>query len=644
MDLYSAARRMSRPFRFTNPASYREISLASRGLIGNGITCALVRPDGIIDWLCFPAFDSPSVFAAILDEQRGGCTGITPARWPFESLQRYDPDTNVLETLFRYETKGAVRLIDYMPWTNDPRATIHEVHRRIECVEGTADLAVLFDPRFGYGASRTRVEREEHGLVALGDRGERLVAVLSGEARWEPFGDSGLQARIQLRAGERRWMVLAWDSGRPEPIAAYRPFEHLRETRQAWREWAQRLRYEGPWRHHVMRSALALKLLMYAPTGAVVAAPTTSLPEWIGGERNWDYRFSWVRDAAMAVRATNQIGYSSESREFFYFMRDTLGRGGPLQVMYSLNGGLVPEEQTLAHLSGYQGSAPVRIGNGARSQLQFDTVGALLDAAYHYERFGGRLELHTWRLLKAVIETTAHRWREPDHGIWEPRTELRHNVHSKLMCWLALRRGQYLARLFAEPAFEHACCEQAELIREDILRHGVDPERRHFVGAYGQKSPDAALLLLPIAGCLRASEPIVQRTVEWLRAELGAGPFLHRYKMDDGVGGPEGAFLLCGFWLAEVLALSHRIEEAESVFVAHAEASNHLGLLAEEIHPLTREQLGNFPQAFSHLGLISAATRIDYALRTRDEGELAAPRELDPEPLLIEPCTTSPES
>ncbi|MCI0573838.1 MAG: glycoside hydrolase family 15 protein [Myxococcaceae bacterium] len=636
MDLYSASRRMARPFRFTNPGSYREVPLAARGLIGDGFTCALVRPDGFIDWLCFPRFDSPSVFAGLLDGERGGSTGITPANFPFESLQQYDTDTNVLETLFRFERKGALRLIDYMPWTNDPRATIHEVHRRIECVSGVVELDVIFDPRFGFGESDTRVHRESHGLVARAPTGERLVAVLSGEVTWEPHGPTGVRARIRMSAGERRWMVLSWGTDRPEPLSAYRPFDHLRATRQAWRDWSAKLHYEGPWRHHVLRSALALKLLMYAPTGAMVAAPTTSLPEWIGGPRNWDYRYSWVRDSAMAVRATNLIGYAAESREFFYFVRDTLSRGDPLQVMYTLDGGKVPPERILTYLEGFQGSSPVRVGNDARDQLQFDTAGALLDAAYLYEKYGGKLQLQTWRLLKSVIHTTARRWCEPDHGIWEPRIQMRHNVHSKLMCWLALHRGQHLARLFAEPAFERTCTRHAQAIREDMLRHGVDPSGRHFVGAYGEKWADASLLMLPIVGCFRASEPLVVRTIDWLRSELGAGPFLYRYHVDDGVGGPEGGFLLCGFWLAEVLAMAGRLEEAEEVFVAHAEASNHLGLLAEEVHPLTRDQLGNFPQAFSHLGLIAAAARIDLTLRLRDEGETALPYPLEPEPPTVE--------
>ncbi|MBX5480635.1 MAG: glycoside hydrolase family 15 protein [Myxococcaceae bacterium] len=641
MDLYSAAKRMARPFRFTHPDAYRELSLASRGLIGNGITCALVRPDGAIDWLCFPRFDSPSVFGALIDDERGGLTAITPGVGPYESLQRYDPDTNVLETLFTIERLGVVRLVDYMPWTNDPRAAIHEVHRRIECVEGSMELDVVFDPRFGYGLSETRIERETHGLIARGSAGERLVMVLSGNAEWEHYGATGVKTRIRLRSGERRWMILAWDVDQPDPVSAYRPFEHLRDTREHWREWSRQLRYDGPWRHHVLRSALVLKLLLYAPTGAMVAAPTTSLPEWIGGSRNWDYRYSWIRDAAMAVRATNLIGYTAESREFFYFVRDTLGTGTQLQVMYAIDGSLAPEERTLDHLSGFRGSSPVRIGNGARDQLQLDTAGALLDAAYHYERFRGRLPLRTWRMLESILHVIAQRWREPDHGIWEPRRERRHNVHSKLTCWLALHRGASLARRFLQPRTEQFCAVEAERIRQDILRNGLDSTRSHFVSAYGYDEPDAALLLLPIFNCFSAREPLVLRTIEWLRSELGTGRagFLRRYRSDDGIGGPEGAFLLCGFWMAEALALANRIEEAEEVLVTHIEASNHLGLLAEEIHPLTREQLGNFPQAFSHLGLINAAIRIDRAFRMRDEGVIAPPHFMDPEPppILIPP-------
>src|SRR5690606_37142617 len=298
MDLSSAARRLGRPFRVGREGEREgdELGIAAHGIIGDGFTAALVRADGAITWLCMPRFDSPSVFAAVLDEERGGGTSISPAVRPFESLQRYDPNTNVLETLFQVPGQGVVRLIDFMPWTDDPRASIHEVHRRIDCHEGAVDLDVRFDPRFDYGAAPADLEVREHGVLPRGPAGERLVAALQGEPSWQPDGRGGLTARLRLTAGQRRWMVLSWDAELPEPILAYRPFEHLRATRNAWRQWSVRLQYDGPWRHHVLRSALCLKLLIYAPSGAMVAAPTTSLPEWPGGGRNWDYRFTWARD------------------------------------------------------------------------------------------------------------------------------------------------------------------------------------------------------------------------------------------------------------------------------------------------------------------------------------------------------------
>ena len=626
MDLYSAARRLSQPFRFTEANRDTVLPIGARGLIGDGFSCALVRVDGVIDWLCLPRFDSPSVFAGLLDPKHGGSSAITPLARPFESLQRYDPDTNVLETLFQVPGEGQVRLTDYMPWSDDPRASTHEVHRRIECREGSVDLEAIFDPRFGYAAAETRLEIREHGVLARGSNGERLVAALGNGGRWEPRAEGGLRARFKLRAGERCWLVLSWGAPQAEPIAAYRPFEHLRTTRHFWREWSRRLRYDGPWRHHVLRAALVLKLLIHGRTGAMVAAPTTSLPEQIDGTRNWDYRFAWTRDTAMGVRAANLIGYTDEARDFFHFVRDTLDLSGTLSVMYAVDGSPVPEEKILSHLSGFLGSAPVRIGNAARDQIQLDTAGALVDAAFMYERFGGSLNLRVWRHLRQVIENVRHRWHEPDHGIWEVRGPLRHNLHSKLMSWVALDRGQRLAPLFGGTPEQSAWQRSAAKLRDDILTQGVDASGNHFVSAYGGSEPDATLLLLPIQGFLPPNDPRVARTVEWVRAELQDGPFLRRYLSDDGVPGTEGAFVLCGFWLAEALAMAGRLDEAQEVFVEHAEASNHLGLLSEQIDPTSRLLLGNFPQAFSHLGLINAASRIDLGLRLRDEGSGKLPR------------------
>ncbi len=625
MDLYSAAKRLNRPFVFTDEQSTRALTIADHGLIGDGFSAALVRADGAIDWLCLPRFDSPSVFAALLDEKNGGSTSVSPVDYPFESLQRYDPDTNVLETVFQIEGRGTIRLTDYMPWTDDPRSAMHEVHRRVQCVEGEAVVKVVFDPRFDYGRVSTTFEIDGRSALAKGATGERLLAVLGGVGHWEQRLEGGVQAVFRLKAGERGWLVISWNATESESILAYRPFDALRKTRRRWRDWAQQLEYDGPWRHHVIRSALLLKLLMYAPTGAMVAAPTTSIPEWIGGVRNWDYRYTWTRDTAMAVRAANLLGCNREAREFFHFVRDTLERDRELHIMYAVDGGRVPDERTLEHFAGYRGSRPVRIGNGARDQLQLDTAGALMDAAYVYERGGGSLTARGWRRLRGVVENVVAMWAEPDHGIWEPRAGKRHNVHSKLMSWLALRRGAELAPLFGDPSLQKRWQQVADELHAELCGRGLDRAGKRFVAAYDHEHPDASLLLLPIHGFLPPNDERILRTLEWIQASLGDGPYLYRYRTDDGVGGEEGAFVLCGFWLAEVLAMAGRIDEAQQVFVAHAEASNHLGLLAEQIEPRSRTLLGNFPQAFSHLGLINAAARIDLALRLRDEGSARVP-------------------
>ncbi len=625
MDLYSAAKRLNRPFVFVDEESTRALTIADHGLIGDGESAALVRADGTIDWLCFPRFDSPAVFGALLDEQRGGSTSISPVDYPYESLQRHDPDTNVLETVFRVEKRGNVSLTDYMPWTDDPRSAAHEVHRRVQCVEGDAEVQVVFDPRFDYGRADTRIEVVGRSAIARAASGERMVAVLGAEGEWQARPGGGVQARLRLRAGERAWVVINWNATQSESILAYRPYDALRNTRQRWRAWAQQLQYDGPWRHHVIRSALVLKMLMYAPSGAMVAAPTTSIPEWFGGHRNWDYRYTWTRDTAMAVRAANLLGCTREAREFFHFVRDTLERDGRLHIMYAVDGGRVPDEETLDHLEGYRQSKPVRIGNGARDQLQLDTTGALMDAAFVYERGGGSLSARGWRRLREVVDDVMKSWAEPDHGIWEPRAGKRHNVHSKLMSWLALRRGAELAPLFGDRTSQERWQRAADEVHAEVCSGGLDQTGERFVAAYAHDHPDASLLLLPIHGFLPPSDPRVLKTVDWIRSELGNGPYVYRYLADDGVGGEEGAFVLCGFWLAEVLAMAGDIDEAQRVFVAHAEASNHLGLLSEEIDPTDRTLLGNFPQAFSHLGLINAAARIDLALRLRDEGSARVP-------------------
>jgi GH15 family glucan-1,4-alpha-glucosidase len=621
MDIYTASRRIAQRFMWGG----EPLAIGAHGLVGDGYTAALVGVEGSIEWLCLPRFDSPSVFGAILDPERGGRFRIGPVGGA-ESLQAYDTDTNVLQTLFRQPGNGTVCLTDYMPWSGDPRSSIHEFHRFVEARDGAMQLELAFDPRFDYGRGRTRIEVVDGGVVAEGPSGARLSLAVGSGLELEPRAAGGVGARFTLRPEQRLWVILSWDSGKPEKIAAYRPFDHMRHTRSFWRSWAGQLSYDGPWRHDVLRSALTLKLLQYAPTGAMVAAPTTSLPVWPGSNRNWDYRYSWTRDSAMAIRAMNLIGYPEEARGFFHFVRDTIQGSGRLDLMVSIDGRPVPDEASLSHLSGHARSGPVRVGNAARDQLQYDIVGPLLDAASLHEQAGGSLGLRLWKQIRGLVNQAIEHASQPDHGIWEPRAEVRHHVHSKLMAWVALDRALAIAPLFGGDREEASWRQARQRIHGEVLRRGYDAPSGSFVGSYGGDAVDASLLLMPLYGFLPPRDPRVERTVERVIRELGDGRFLRRYRGSDGIGSEEGAFVLCGFWLSETLALSGRLDEALEVFNNHLSAANHLGLLAEEVNPSTSALLGNAPQAFSHLGLIQAAARLDLALRLRDEGVDQPPR------------------
>lgn len=622
MEIYTASRRLARSFVLGG----RSPAIEEHGLIGDGFSAALVGVDGSIDWLCLPRFDSPSVFGALLDPERGGFFRVAPVREGAESLQAYDDVTNVLQTLFRREGEGSVVLTDSMPWTDDGQWSVHEVHRLMEAREGSMELELVFDPRFDYGRGETRVHLADEGALAEGPNGERLALSLERGIRLEPRPQGGVAARFRLRAGQRVWAILSWRSKRPEPTAAHRPFEHLRRTRRFWRDWASQLSYDGPWRHDVLRSALTLKMLQYTPTRAMVAAPTTSLPAWIGGDRNWDYRFSWTRDSAMAIRAMNLIGYRSEALGFFHFVRDCVDRRDRLDLMVSVDGDDVPHELELDHWKGFHGSAPARVGNAAADQVQHDIIGPLLDATYVYERSGGVLSLRLWREIRHLVDVAVETIDQPDHGIWEPRSEAGHHVHSKLMTWVALDRGLELAPLFGGDREQQRWGRIKNELKKDILLRGYDDARRTFVGEYGGRDVDATLLLFPLYGFLPPKDPRVLRTLDRVWKELGEGRFLRRYRTHDGIDSDEGAFVLCGFWLAEALALAGRLDEALEVFHDHVRAANHVGLLSEEIDPVSGAFLGNFPQAFSHLGLIQAAARLDLALRQRDEGNEQAPQ------------------
>ena len=616
MDIHSAASRLSSIFHVGD----RELEIGEHGIIGDGHTCALMGVDGSVEWLCMPRFDSPSLFARLLDAEHGGTFRISPARRPLESLQAYDGETNVLQTLFRGEGGSAVILTDSMPWIDDPRLSVHELHRQIEARGGNFHMEIVFDPRFDYGRAKTQIEITQHGLLASSDGGERATLSVGTRVIWQPLPGGGMRGEFTARPGEHTWAIFSYRAPAPEAVGAYRPFDMLRRTRRLWRSWSSQLRYDGPWRHEVMRSALTLKLLQYGPSGAVVAAATTSLPEGASGARNWDYRFSWTRDSAMAIRAMSLLGYQAEARGFFHFVRDTLDSRRHLDLMVTVDGGDVPEEHEVQRLRGHRGLGPVRIGNAASGQLQLDVAGWLLDAAYLHERSGGVVPLRLWRHIRSIVEGTIAAARQPDHGLWEPRCDPMHRVHSKTMAWVALDRGARLGPRVGDRRAAQRWRRAARDLYREILERGLDASTGSFSATYGGHSVDASLLLIPLYGLLPSSDPRCLNTVERVRRELSEGHFLRRYRDRDGIDGAEGAFVLCGFWLCEALALAGRLDEAIEVFTHQLRASNHLGLLAEEVAPASGAPLGNFPQAFSHLGLIHSAVRLHAGLRMRDEG------------------------
>jgi GH15 family glucan-1,4-alpha-glucosidase len=577
-------------------------------VIGDGRTCALVAADGSIDWLCVPDVDSGSVFGRLLDADRGGCFELQPVE-PFEAERRYLDDSNVLETTFR-TASGTLRVTDLMALTHrEDLSPLREVVRRVECVSGAVRLRWRVEPRFGYGLAETRVGR----------RSGRPLAWSGADALWLSswnLGEPRFEGEAGLEAGE--WGVLAVGTahGQPAVFPGLAEIERReRRTREFWPRWVSRARYDGPWRAEVVRSLLALKLCVYAPSGAIVAAPTTALPESLGGSRNWDYRFTWVRDASWTLDALLELGYDDEAHAFFWWVMHASRLTQPrLSVLYRVNGSAHARERELA-LAGYRGSRPVRVGNGAVEQRQLDIYGALLSAIWLYVDDGNHLDRDTAKEVARMADYVCSVWREPDSGIWEVRSEPTHFVQSKGMCWVALDRAARLAERGELPE-KHAARwrREADAIRRFVDDEGWDAERRSYVRATTMRELDASLLTLPLLGW---DGDRAASTVEAVRRELGHGPFVYRYKGEDGVagGGEEGAFLTCSFWLVDALARCGRVDEAEDLMDELVGLANDVGLYAEEVDPRDGSFLGNFPQALSHLALINAAVSIAGASR-----------------------------
>jgi GH15 family glucan-1,4-alpha-glucosidase len=589
------------------------LQIRDYGAIGDGRTVALIGRDGTVDWLCLPNLDSPSVFGALLDPQRGGRFELAPEQ-PFEAEHRYVPDSNVLETTFS-TSAGVVRVTDAMSLPRAGLAPQRELLRRIEGLAGEVAMRWRIEPRFGYGQRRGRVARRAG--IPVASAGADAIAASSWDAGSPRLGDGTLGGDFVTAPGSRALIALAGAHAEPLILPGRREAEaRLDETIAFWQRWARARTYEGPWREAVIRSALALKLLVFAPSGAIAAAATTSLPEQLGGERNWDYRFSWVRDAAFTLDAFLALGCPAEAHAYFWWLSHASQLTHPrVRVLYRLDGRAHTPERELA-LAGYAGSRPVRAGNAAGPQRQLDVYGELLQTAHRYALGAGRLDRDTAHRLAGLADEVCELWREPDTGIWEVRSEPRHFTQSKVMCWVALDCAAALAEEGHIPArsSERWRRESEEIVRF-IEGSCWSRERGSYVRFAGADELDASLPFTAIMGYRPPDEARIDRTLDAVRDELAVGPLLHRYRGEDGLSGDEGAFLACSFWLAEALARRRRLDEAAQLMDQLIAVANDLGLYAEEIDPSSGAFLGNFPQALVHLALINAAAAYREAER-----------------------------
>jgi GH15 family glucan-1,4-alpha-glucosidase len=592
------------------------LPIEDHGIIGNLHTAALVGKDGTIDWMCLPSFDSPSVFASILDDEKGGHFALHPVEYA-RSQQLYLPDTNVLLTRY-FSSDGMAETLDFMPILSQPGER-HRLVRNVRVIKGRMDFNVECLPAFDYARLPHSVSVGESGVVF--SSGESCVGLSAG-VQLEEWANGAAGSRFTLGTGERATFVLAHlqkDEG-PEEILSHVGFDELlHATLRYWRRWLSNSTYQGRWREMVHRSALALKLMVYDPTGALIASPTMGLPERIGGGRNWDYRYTWLRDAALALYALIYIGFEDEARNFMGWLGERIQEDddGLLQPLYGVDGRVDIAESELTHLSGYRNSSPVRLGNGAQTQRQLDLYGAVLDAAYLYNKYGAPLDYDLWQNLRKILNWLSDNWRDPDEGIWEVRGGRRQFVSSKLLSWVALERAIRIARQRGLPAGDGRWKAERDAIYEEIMEMGWNEERNSFVQYYGSDALDASLLMMPLVKFVGPTDPRWVATLDRIQQELAYDTLVDRYQTEraapDGLEGGEGSFSLCSFWLVECLTQAGRLDEARLALEKMFSYANHLGLYAEQIGH-SGEALGNFPQAFTHLALISAAVHLDRAL------------------------------
>ena len=589
---------------------YKPIS--DYGVIGDMHTAALVGLDGSIDWYCAPRFDSPSVFAALLDVRKGGKFQLSPTE-SFTAKQSYEGETNVLSTIFESK-QGRIKLTDFMPcfMEKGDLKGLREIHRIADCVEGELGLRIIFQPRLDYARGNTTLLETAEGIIAK-NRGHQINLASSVKLR---VADSDiLTHEFRLSKGQRAVFVLKWGKKPAIPLTRYETSKKLSKTLSYWKRWVGHVKYQGPFRANVVRSCLVLKLLQYAPTGAMVAAVTTSLPESVGTLRNWDYRYSWIRDNALSVIALSEAGASREALDYARWLTNLRRHSKEkLQIMMGIGGEREIPETTLDHLEGYRRSSPVRVGNAASKQLQLDVYGILADYVYFLHTLGWTTGQVYENLVRYSADQALKEWQSPDSGIWEIR-QPKMFVESTMWCYVALDRAIKMARELGYDEDWRRWEPVRKTIKSHILSEGWSEKKKAFAMVFGGEDLDAANLLMPLVGFLPAKDPKMSATIQRIREELSEDDLIYRYRVDDGQLGKEGTFTVCSFWMVDCLTRLGKLREAEGLLNQLTKRSNHLGLYSEEIDPKTGEALGNFPQAYTHMGLITASVHLEEARR-----------------------------
>jgi GH15 family glucan-1,4-alpha-glucosidase len=589
------------------------LPIEDHGIIGDLYTAALVGTDGTIDWLCLPDFDSPSVFCSILDDEKGGYFKIRPVQ-DFHSYQIYLPETNVLLTRF-LSREGVAEVLDFMP-IEDASETRHDLVRDVRVIRGRMTVEVDCRPAFDYARREHEIEPAKGGVIF---RSAGTALNLASDVPLEEGPGRSVRGRFELKTGESASFVLQLleeGEGPREVLKRAECQDLLQQTMDYWRRWIARSAYRGRWRDMVNRSTLALKLMTYEPTGALVTAPTMGLPQTIGGAQNRDYRYTWLRDAAFTMFVLLRIGFKDEAHRFMGWLQQRCqGSGGLLNPLYGLDGRKEVVEEELSHLSGYRGSRPVTLGNGANRLLQFDLYGAVLDAAYLHNKYGAPLDYDTWQSLRTLLSWLSENWRRPDAGTWGDRGHLDQFVSSKVFSWVALDRAIRLAYQRGLPGEEELWIGQRDAIYQEVMQKGWNAEKESFVEHYGSGALDASLLLMPVAQFVGPTDPRWLATLDRIQNELAHDTLVDRYEAADADGSAteEGTFNVCSFWLVECLTRAGRLDEARLALEKMFSYANHLGLYAEKLGS-SGEALGNFPHAFTHLSLITASVRLDRAL------------------------------